>query len=54
MLIKKIKSLLNLSPVQFISKNILKKCNYIILDKNELSSITGMATDDNKQIELAS
>ena len=46
--------ILNLSPVQFISKNILKKCNYIILDKNELSSITGMATDDNKQIELAS
>lgn len=46
--------ILNLFPVQYISKNILKKCNYIILDKNELSSITGMATDDNKQIELAS
>lgn len=46
--------ILNLSPVQYISKNILKKCNYIILDKNELSSITGMPTDDEKQIELAS
>ena len=46
--------ILNLSPVQYIPKNILKKCNYVILDKNELSSITGMATDDNKQIELAS
>ena len=46
--------ILNLSPAQFISKNILKKCNYIIMDKNELSSITGMPTDDNKQIELAS
>ena len=46
--------ILNLSPVQFISKNTLKKCNYIIIDKNELSSITGMTTDDNKQIELAS
>ena len=46
--------ILNLSPVQYISKNILKKCNYVILDKKELSSITGMATDDEKQIELAS
>ena len=45
--------ILNLSPVQYISKNILKKCNYIIIDKKELSSITGMQTDDNKQIELA-
>ena len=46
--------ILNLSPVQYISKNILKKCNYVILDKNELSSITGMSTDDDNQIELAS
>ena len=46
--------ILNLSPVQYIPKNILKKCNYIILDKKELSSISGMPTDDEKQIELAS
>jgi ribokinase len=46
--------ILNLSPVQYISKNILKKCNYVILDKKELSSITEMSTDDEKQIELAS
>ena len=46
--------ILNLSPVQYISKNILSKCNYIIIDKKELSSITEMPTDDNKQIELAS
>ena len=46
--------ILNLSPAQFLSKDILKKCNYIIMDKNELSLITGMPTEDNRQIELAS
>ena len=46
--------ILNLSPVKPISKDILKKCNYIIIDKNELSTLTGMNIDNDNQIELAS
>ena len=46
--------ILNLSPVQLIPINILNKCNYIIIDKKELSSITGMPTENEKQIEEAS
>ena len=45
--------ILNPSPWQTLSENILKKVDYLIPNEIELSLITGMNTDNIEQIELA-
>ena len=45
--------ILNPSPWQTISENILKKVDYLIPNEIELSLMTGMNTDNIEQIELA-